>query len=205
MIAAVLRLRLPDAAPATPPPRRRTCLTTLFPTASVHRRLYDLLLSALSLSWLDEDLSELDGLDGAADDGDDGDDGPDDAIDDDEPDGLDGLPDGVDCDMLDPLGGVVCDDVLWRSLHAAISNAETIATDNAEVFITSPFVTNADRRRGTREAHPCRIVTVPRGSAPYHRNDPERPVGSYRRSRTICNIARTAMLDASLFGARPVE
>ena len=22
--------------------------------------------------------------------------------------------------MLDPLGGVVCDDVLWRSLHAAI-------------------------------------------------------------------------------------
>src|SRR2546429_8624932 len=121
------------------------------------------------------------------------------------PEGLDGLLDGDDCDMLGPLGGVACDDVLWRSPHAAISNAETIATDNAEAFITSPFVTNANRRRGTREAHPCRIVTVPRGSAPHHRNDPERPVGTCRRSRTICNIARTAMLAASLLGVRRVE
>src|SRR5438445_8933391 len=149
MIAAVLRLRLPDAAPATPPPRRRTCLTTLFPTASVHRRLYDLLLSALSLSWLDEDLSELDGLDGAADDGDDGDDGPDDAIDDDEPDGLEGLPDGVDCDMLDPLGGVVCDDVLWRTMHGAISNTETIASDKVTVILTTLYVSNAVYECGT--------------------------------------------------------
>src|SRR5213595_3090034 len=121
------------------------------------------------------------------------------------PEGLDDGLDGVDCDMLDPLGGVVCDDVLWRSLHAVISNAETIATDNAEAFITSPFVTNANGRRGSRKAHPCRIVTLPSGSAPHHRNDPERPVGSYRRSRTICNVAQTAMLDASMIGVRHVE
>jgi len=101
-----------------------------------------LLLSALSLSA--DDLSGLGGLDGAADDGDDGVDCPDDAMDDEEPDGLDGLLDGVDCDMLELLGGVVCDDVLWRSLQAVMSNAETIATDNAEAFISSPFVTNAN-------------------------------------------------------------
>jgi hypothetical protein len=64
-------------------------------------------------------------------------------MDDDEPFGLEGLLDGVDCDMLDPLGGVVCD-VFWRSPHAVISKAETIATDNADAFISSPFVTNAN-------------------------------------------------------------
>jgi hypothetical protein len=78
----------------------------LFPSITA-RWLYDLLLSAFSLSA--DDLSELGGVDGAADDGDDGDALSDEAIDDDEPDGLDGLLDGVDCDMLDPLGGVVCD------------------------------------------------------------------------------------------------
>jgi hypothetical protein len=68
------------------------------------------------------------------------------------PEGLDdGLLDGVDFDMLDPLGGVASD-VLWRSLHAAISNAETIATDNAEAFINSPFVTNAKTKRNARSA-----------------------------------------------------
>jgi hypothetical protein len=110
---------------------------------SLERR-YDLLLSALSLSWLADDWSEeLGGLDGAAD-GEDGEDWPDEAIDDDEPDGLPGLLlDGIDFDMLDPVGVVVCD-VFWRSPHAAMSNAETTATDNAEAFITSPFVAIAN-------------------------------------------------------------
>jgi hypothetical protein len=97
-------------------------------------------LSALSLSWLADDWSELGGLDGVADDGEDGEALSDEAMDDDEP---DGLVDGVDFDMLDPFGGVVCD-VFWRSPHPAISNAATTATDNAEAFITSPFVTNAN-------------------------------------------------------------
>jgi hypothetical protein len=65
-------------------------------------------------------------------------------MDDGDPDGLAGLLlDGVDWDMLDPLGGVVCD-VFWRSPQAVISNAATTATDNAEAFITSPFVSIAN-------------------------------------------------------------
>jgi hypothetical protein len=125
------------AAQATSPPRRRSSFNTV---AGQTARRYDF-LSALSLSWLADDWSELGGLDGVADDGDDGEDCPDEAI---EPDGLAGLLlEGVDFDMLDPLGGVVCD-VFWRSPHAAISNAETTATDNAEAFISSPFVAIAN-------------------------------------------------------------
>ena len=119
----------------------------LGPCTSAH---YDLPLSCFDVSLdggvvaLALDLSVLDELDDDGVDAD-GDDGLDEAIDDDEPDGLDGVLDGVDCDMLDELGGVaVVDDVCCRSLHATISNAETIATDNAEAFITSPFVTNAN-------------------------------------------------------------
>jgi hypothetical protein len=55
--------------------------------------------------------------------------------------------------MLDEAGGVVCD-VLWRSLHAVINNAETIATDNAVAFITSPFVTNAKKTKGNAKRVP---------------------------------------------------
>ena len=54
------------------------------------------------------------------------------------PDGDDEGLDGLDCDMLDELGGVA-DDVLWRSLQATASNAAAIATDSTEAFICFSF------------------------------------------------------------------
>ena len=59
---------------------------------------------------------------------------PDEAIEDDDG-GLDGLVD----DMLDEVGGVVDDVVLWRSLHATANNAAAIATDSTEAFICFSF------------------------------------------------------------------
>ena len=89
-----------------------------------------------ALELADDDLSEPDELDDAPADGlDDGLDLSDEAI---PPDGDDEGLDGLDCDMLDELGGVV-DDVLWRSLQATASNAAAIATDSTEAFICFSF------------------------------------------------------------------
>ena len=88
------------------------------------------------LELADDDWSEPDELDGAPADGlDDGLDLSDEAI---PPDGDDEGLDGLDCDMLDELGGVA-DDVLWRSLQATASNAAAIATDSTEAFICFSF------------------------------------------------------------------
>jgi len=81
-----------------------------------------------------DDLSELDGLDDAPVDGVEF--GLDEAIGEDGGDeGLEGLLD----DMLDELGGVVDEVVLWRSLQATASNDAAIATDSMEAFICFSF------------------------------------------------------------------
>jgi len=41
--------------------------------------------------------------------------------------------------MLDELGGVVDEVVLWRSLQATANNAAAIATDSTEGFICFSF------------------------------------------------------------------
>jgi hypothetical protein len=83
------------------------------------------------------------------------------------------LDDGVDCDMLDELGGVVDDvDVLWRSLHATVRSAAAIATDSTEAFICFSFLENATKRRkdpasGPPSCSPYRPRIVPAiGSIP---------------------------------------
>ena len=95
----------------------------------------------------DEDWSELEALDDGVDDGDELD-GVDEAIDEDD-DGAPGeLDDGVDCDMLDELGGVVDDvEVLWRSLHATVRSAAAIATDSTEAFICFSFLEKCDETK----------------------------------------------------------
>jgi hypothetical protein len=104
----------------------------------------------------DEDWSEPEELDDAPLGGV-GLDWPDEAIDEDdgEPGAPGELDDGLDCDMLDELGGVVADvEVLWRSLHATAKIAEAMAMDNTEAFICFSFLENATKRREDPASEP---------------------------------------------------
>ena len=103
--------------------------------------------------------------------------------------------DGVVFDMLElvePGAGVV-DEVVVFSLHAAISTADMIATDNAVAFIACPFSVDKERRRHAEGRAPRRVSTVPIRLRSSHRNAPQRPVGTYRRLRMICKALRTPL------------